>query len=127
MSYADYEPLLSDRRIQALGSLVMDKARPLGLPDDTDFVTFIQPRTVIDRDGIATPIPEVGVFAVISDNPRHKGKRVMTQAAVWLQDWRAVDAARLHFVAGPEDPALPVFKTVVRRHLETLKNLKDMI
>lgn len=125
--YADFEPLISDRRVHAIASIITDLARGRGLTDDTDFVTFIQPATTVQRNGLLTPIPEVGVFAVISDDPRHPGLRVMTQASVWLKDWRATDAARLHFVSGNEDPALPIFKQITRDHLEKLKNLREMI
>lgn len=125
--YSSYEPLISDRRVQALAGMLVEQYRPLGLPDGSDFVTFIQPAREIERKGVWVPIPEAGVFAVISDNPRHPGHRVMTQATVWLHDWRATDAARLHFVSGPQDPALPIFKAVMRPHLATIRNLKELI
>lgn len=124
--YADYEPLISDRRMQAIASLLVEQFRARGLPDDSDFVTFVQPAQMVEREGLLTPIPEVGVFAVISDNPRSKGHRLMTQGSVWLTDWQAQDAASLSFTIGPNDPALPIFKAVMRSHLERLANLKAM-
>lgn len=124
--YADFEPLISDRRVTEIAEIIMRAALQLDLPDDTDFVTFIQPATTVERNGVLTPIPEVGVFAVISDNPRHPKSRLMTQAAVWLQDWQAQDAARLHFVSGKQDPALPIFKRITRDHLTKLQNLREM-
>lgn len=127
-AYSDYEPLISDRRMQAIAAILTEQYRKHGLPDGSDFVTFIQPKQVVDRgDGIHAPIPEVGVFAVISDNPRAANHRLMTQASVWLKDWLATDAARLHFVSGPDDPALPIFKAAMRSHLDHLKNLRAMI
>lgn len=124
-AYADYDTVISDRRVEAIADILSKQFK--ALPDDTDLVTFIQPPTVVDRNGVGVPIPEVACFAVISDNPRHKGHRVMTQGSVWLRDWRATDAARLHFVSGPDDPALPIFKLLVRDHLPKLQNLRDML
>ena len=112
--------------MQAIASILTEQFRPKGLPDGSDFVTFVQPSQMVDRGGITTPIPEVGVFAVISDNPRAASHRLMTQGSVWLTDWQAQDAASLSFTIGPNDPALPIFKAVMRSHLERLSNLKDM-
>lgn len=125
--YADFETLLSDRRVQELGGKVVEEYRPKGLTDDVDFVTFIQPPQIVDRNGIKVPISEVAVFAVITDNPRHPGHRLMTTASVWLQDWRATDTARLHFVSGSQDPALPIFRRIAREHVEKIQSLKEMI
>jgi hypothetical protein len=112
--------------MQAIANLLIERFRAAGLPDDTDYVTFVQPAQMVNRNGIVTPIPEVGVFAVISDNPRAPGHRLMTQGSVWLDDWLATDAASLSFTVGPNDPALPLFKAVTRSHLERLANLKAM-
>ena len=125
-SYADYETLVSDRRVTAIADLVIDEFRAHGLDEESDFVTFIQPPQVVKRQGVDVPIPEVGVFAVISDNPRAPGHQVMTQASVWLHDWLATDAARLHFVSGPQDPAYPIFREVAKTHLRTIRNLREM-
>ena len=124
--YADYEPLISDMRMRAIAGPLIEKFREHGLPDDTDFVTFIQPPTTIEREGVAIPIPEVAVFAVISNNPRSPKHRVMTQSSVWLADWRATSAAKLHFVSGSADPAYPIFRETVKTHLRVLRNLKEM-
>jgi hypothetical protein len=124
--YTDFEPLISDRRMQEIGHKIVDEFRPKGLSDDVDFVTFIQPATTIERNGIQVPIPEVAVFAVITDNPKSAGRRVMTQAAAWLADWLARDAARLHFVSGGQDPAFPVFRRIVREHVEKIQSLREM-
>jgi hypothetical protein len=125
--YADYETLLTDPRVERIASRVFDEFRAQGLPDDTDFVTFVQPPQVIDRGGVAVPIPEVAVFAVISDNPRHKGHRVMTQGSVWLRDWMARERELRHYASDQPDPALSIFRLLVRDHLPKLQNLREMI
>lgn len=124
--YASYETLISDRRVTAIADLVIDEFREHGLGDNAEFVTFIQPPQIVQRTGVDVPIPEVAVFAVISDNPRAPGHQVMTQASVWLTDWRATDAARLHFVSGPQDPAFPIFRETAKAHLRTIRNLREM-
>lgn len=125
--YADFEPLLSDGRVNGIASRLFDEYRPKGLPDDVDFLTFIQPPTIVDRNGVKLPIPSVACFAIITDNPRDPDHRIMTQASVWLQDWRAKDALRRHYVAGPEDPAFPIFKRLVIEQLQKLQSLKELI
>lgn len=125
--FDDYEELLSDARVQRVASRVVDKYRPLGLPDDADFATYIQPPQVIDRNGVKVPIPEVAVFAVLVDNPRAKGKRIMKTASVWLQDWRAMDSFGSHYVSNGIDPALPIFGRLARECVQNLQDLKELI
>lgn len=124
--YANYETVLDDARVWRIQERVMDDAKGR-LPDDTDFVTFIQPATIVDREGIAVPIPDVAVFAIVSPNPKDPSRKVMTQGAMRLDQWRRDDFYRTHYVGAGVDPAMPVFRRIAREHVNTLRNLAELI
>lgn len=122
-TYADLEPLVSDQRLSDIEGVLRDRFP--GLDEGAIFVTYIQPsmaRVVVDRETI---IPDVACFAVISKNPRG-GDDVMTVGSTWLDTFKREDGMRSHFV-GVGDILLALYEPVVKRHVETIKNLKDMI
>lgn len=124
MSFSDLEPLIDDARLERLEAKLR---RAFVLPESTLFVTFVQPRGIVRlEDGQETTGP-LGVFAVMSPNPRaKKGERVMTRGDIPLATWDREEKMRGHF-AGVRDLADEVYRPIVRRHLETMKNLAEMI
>lgn len=119
----DAEEVISDLRL----SVVLDRLHVLhpDLPDDTDMATFIQPPKFIPaKNGWTYPM---AVFLVVSDNPKYPGHRVATHGTVALMHFRQSEKVSKHYVRNGKDVDLEVFKPIVRRHLQTLRNLRDLI
>lgn len=122
MKFADLEPLIPDARLERLEEKFR---RAFVLPEGTVFVTYIEPKTTIPTEAGPTELPERATFAVISPNPRHPTHSVMTKGATWLSTWRHEDSLRRTF-AGVRDLADEIYRPIIRRHLETIKNLREM-
>lgn len=129
----NYEPLLSDERVEVLVHK-LQSAYGYGKLKDTQFVTFIQPamRATADVNGVKVPtwVSEMAVFGCLSPNPRRYvgigPQQILTHATVALADFREADAEASHYVAAP-DPAMGIFRTVVVEHLRQLDDLKSLI
>lgn len=132
---ASEEPLLDDERLWPIVDRLKAEYGRSKL-EDSEFVTFIQPAkqtTVTTEVGIQVPtwVPAMAVFAVLTPNPRPlakaAGAKVMTHGTAALEDWRASETERGHYVDGRRDPAHEIFRGVVREHLRILENLRSMI
>jgi len=91
------------------------------LPEDAQFLTYIQPR----RETATGVLPPQAVFMVVSQNPRHPAFRLATTGTAALSDWEETDREYRHFV-GREDPLATLFRPVVRAHVRTIQNLREM-
>lgn len=130
-SLADREPVVTDFRLEVVAEKLRSRYGHRKL-EDVLFVTWIEPATVIRRDGIETPIEARAVFAAASPNPRAHlygagAPNVITSTGVaWLKDFRDAIKEWEHYANRP-DPLFEIYKAVVPSHLRTLKNLKELI
>lgn len=97
----------------------------------TEFVTFVvPPRQVTKRtpEGLEFPgwIDSKAVFAVLTPNPRRPGQKILTSATAELSAWMDSEKERRHYVGAP-DPIHGFFRSVLREHLPTIANLRDML
>lgn len=123
--WANYEPVVNDVRLANVEGKLRNEYDKV-IPEDIDFVTFVQPpREVTREDGLTVPLPAMAVFAVISDNPKHKGYRVMTNATAHLSAWYEALKEFQHFSGAP-DPLIGIFRTTLEAHLRTIQNLREM-
>lgn len=124
-NFSDYEPVVSDHRLAG----VVGRLRGVfaELAEDTEFVTFIQPRRQVKNPntGLYQPIPDMAVFAVVSDSPKHPGIKIMNTGTANLHDYRDADIEYGHY-AGAEDPLFNIYKQVVNVHLGQIKSLREM-
>lgn len=134
MDFSKFEVLLPDWRVGRIRERIAQMAGRDRL-EGVELVTFIQPRKTVDREtdaGIVVPVSlePMAVFAAISPNPRpyarQYGASVLTSATASLRDWSDRERESRHFVDVREDPALGIFRVVVKRHLETMDNLRSM-
>jgi hypothetical protein len=120
----DRETLLSDERLARLEETLR---RTYTFPkQNTDLVTFVQPPTDHETDSGVRRVPGLAIFAIVSDNPRSKGHRIMTTGSTYLETWEREDKTRSHFV-GVKDMAQEIYGPIVKAHLETMKNYNEMI
>lgn len=150
MSYADFEPLLTDERVGRIAELLL-MAYP-GLGQDAEIFTFVvEPQTVPHRGrrfpherGCAVArqgecdcgpytVPEQAVFAIRTPHPRagfdpiYRGRQLMSQAAMLRSVWDAAEKRNKHFVSTREDPAWAPFQITAQNHLRQMKDYRELI
>lgn len=118
------EPYLTDTQVDRASYRVRSA---LGFRElqDSDFITFLVPKRRVPAQtagGLAfeKEIPEMVVFGVISDNPRHKGHKLLTHATVSLEGWLEAENE-------PVDHAFNIFRRVAEKHLKLLDDYKQLI
>lgn len=126
---ADYEVLLEDDRVLPIVEKLKSEFGHKTLAD-TQFVTFVVPprqQTKRTPEGLEYPgwIPTKAVFAVLTPNPRRKGQLIMSHATTDLANWSDTERESRHYVGAPDD-LHNIFRAVLREHLPTIANLKDM-
>ena len=121
---AQYEPALAQSRLDDIHFQVLKRVR---MPDEVDFATYIQPPVEGKRNGLYVLLPENVVFLVVSPNPnpRYQNKLIKTFAVVSMEDWRAKEGERWHYVGAP-DPALPIFTEMARQHMAARRDWKEL-
>jgi hypothetical protein len=126
-SQKDLEPVITDWAMSVIEGRLREKYRVV--PDDTDFVSFIQEaKEVTLDDGFVKEIPPMAVFAIVSDHPTKAwSPRIMTHGTASLRDFMDSVAEQKHFTNYKPEPAFVILEQVLRQHLTTLSNLKDMI
>ena len=121
--WSDFEPVVNDVRMANLEGYIRSQ---YDVPDDTDFVSFVQPPKMAPReDGLEVPVPAMAIFAVISDNPKHPSFRVMTNGTTRLADWESAREEFQHY-AGRPDPLIQIFRGLTVEHLRTIQNLREL-
>jgi len=122
--FEDYEPVVPDARLNRVLGLLLEEWPDLG---GAELVTFIQPRKEVKdpNTGLYVMIEPMAVFAVVSDNPRYPGFKTMHTGTASLADWREADTEYSHY-AHLVDPLLTIYRKVLPRHIETIKNLEAM-
>ncbi len=122
--FADCEPLLPDSKVEKIQEKLKREFPAIG---DAVFVSYIQPRQPLNskNGGGPTDVPEVAVFAILSQNPKAPQFHIMTKAAVYLSEWRDVQKTYGHFVA-KADPAYRIFHRTCAEHAKTMQNLRSM-
>ena len=122
----DLEPVLSDYQV----SLIEGRLRERwfgAVPDDTDFVTFYQEPKEFTQGDKTVMLPRQAVFAVLGNHPtKKKAPRIMTHGTVAASDFEDSQAERKHFT-GKSDPAVVIFSAVLKQHMTTIGNLRDLI
>lgn len=123
----DLEPVISDWEM----SVVEGRLRELwmgAVPDETAFVSFIQEPRDIEREGDVYHIDRMAVFGVLSPHPTNPhAPSIFTHGTVAYDAFDAERKARTHFVSVGPDPALVIMAAVLKNHMETLSNLKEII
>lgn len=105
------EPLLSDERLSSIAARMVVEFPQL---QSSDFVTWVQePKELIGPEGLATKLPRVAVFAIVTG-----GK--LTKGAAYLKDFEKDDAY-------DKDTAVKIFRAVAREHSRILENLEGLI
>jgi hypothetical protein len=123
----DLEPVITDWEMSVVEGRLRDAWRD-AIPDDTDFVSWIQEPKTIERDGKAIEIARMAVFAVVSDHPTTPGApRIMTHGTVSMEDFLQSRDERKHYVTAKPRPELIIFSAVVKQHMTTLQNLREII
>lgn len=119
------EPLITDERLARVEGRLRDEFKHF--PDDASLLTYWQDSFEAGKEGQDEPIsvPKLAVLAVISRNPRHPDYDTMTMGSMRFDDWASEERSFKHF-AGVEDPALKLYRPIVRRHISTIENLKAM-
>lgn len=126
MRYSDYPPLWGDDTDRRLDLLELQLRKETGTEEDFTLLGMVQPATFINRNGVEVPIREVALLAVLTANPTAPEMGLMTQAAAWLDQFRETEFEKLHYV-GKEDPALPIFRVLLREHLTRLRDMRELI
>lgn len=126
MRYSDYPPLWGDGTDGRLDLLELQLRKELGVEEDFTLLAMIQPATYINHNGIEVPIREVAILAVLTENPTAPGMGLMTQGAAWLDQFREAEREKLTYV-GKEDPALPIFRVLLREHMRRLRDMRELI
>lgn len=124
----DLEPVLTDWEVSVIEGRLRE--RWMGtVPTETRFITFIQEPKVIERNGRPYNLDAVAVFACMSPHPLYKkGPQIMTYGGTMLEDFFDARAEQDHFVKGEaSDPALVLFGAVLKNHMQTLSNIKELI
>lgn len=128
---ADFEPLLTDARVDKIADLLR-LAYPQ-LPQDIEVFSFIVPPQKAEVRGEEVTIPAQAVFALQSPHPRRSfdayylDKELMSNTACWLSAWEHEERMRLHYVSARDDPAFAPFAIAARNHLRAIKNYKELI
>jgi hypothetical protein len=124
---ADAETVISDWQCSVIEGRLRDQFRVV--PDATEFATFIQaPKYVVRGPGDEGWLPSMAVFLVKSPHPTNpKAPGLVTHGTVELAVLEQDRAERRHFVSLKEDPAFLIFSVVLKTHLETLQNLRELI
>ena len=118
------EPLLQDSRLHQLASRFVVEFPEL-LDFNSDFATWVQePKEVVLHDGLVRKIPHVAVLAIVSDNPRFEGQRLLTKGAMSLEHWQAEDISSS---SDADDAAGRLYRPILQDHLQKLRNLRDMM
>lgn len=119
------EPLITDERLARVEGRLRAEFRLL--PEDASLVTYWQESFEAAKEGTDEPflVPKLAVLAVMSTNPRHPTHDTMTLGSMRFEDWAFEERTFKHFV-GVEDPALKLYRPIVRRHIDTIENLKAM-
>lgn len=125
-TFADYPPLWGDETDRRLDLIELQLRKETGTNEDFALLALVQPATYVERNGIQVPIREVALMAIVSPNPTTPDMMLMTNAAAWLNEFRAAEFERWHYV-GKQDPALPIFRTLLRQHITSLENMRAMI
>jgi hypothetical protein len=93
----------------------------VGLPHDAQFLTYVQDKRET-KNGILEP---QAVFMVMSPNPRYPQFTVMTTGTAALEDWDESEREHRRYVGVP-DPLRTLYRPVVREHVTTIQNLREM-
>jgi len=86
-----------------------------GVPDDVEFVTFIEET----RDG-----PKA-CFAAISPHPKHVGFMLRTKASTSLAAWVTKETQKSHYV-GVDDQLVPIINLLAKEHAEKIRNAREL-
>lgn len=123
----DLEPVISDWEM----SVVEGRLREAWLgtvPDETAFVSFIQEPRDIEREGRVYHIDRMAVFGVLSPHPTNKlAPSIFTHGTVSYEAFDEERKARKHYASTKPDPALVIMAAVLKNHMETLSNLREII
>ena len=130
-------PLVSDRRLTKVAN-ALRKEYPQ-LPDACEFVTFDQPHTFVEIEGIQRPIPHVAVFGIQVPNPKYEGMTRLFSRTATMDWWREQDYDARHQGDVHGDALYRIYKAVlfpprgdgVRNLVEQVidwhQNMKDLM
>lgn len=88
-------------------------------PNGTQFTAYIQDPTDEEPRRYA-------IFMIRSEHPRDVMKSIYTFNPIEYETWKELERSYRHY-AGLSDPIRPIFAGTLRRHLDQVRNLKDLI
>jgi hypothetical protein len=109
------EPLVKEERVE---KVFYQLQMVTTFPNDTTFTAYIQEPSDEEPRRLA-------VFLVTSEHPRDRLKKVYTFNPIEYETWREIEKSYRHY-AGLSDPIRPIFAGTLRRHLEKVRNLKEL-
>ena len=109
----DLEPLVDDARLERA---VEPARRRWRVPDNVDFVTFIEET----KDG-----PRA-CFVAISPHPKHPEQAIRTKASTPLATWVEKELVKAHYV-GVNDQLAPIISLVAKEHAEKVQSAKELM
>lgn len=109
----DLEPLVDDDRLERAVSRARRKWR---VPDDVEFVTFIE----------ETGNGPLACFVAISPHPKHPGFKLRTKASTPLATWVTKETQKAHYV-GVDDQLVPIIGMIAKEHAEKVASAKELM
>ena len=113
------DELVPQERIDALYERMWNRGQQ-EIVELITLVAYVMPKT--DRQP-----QKMAYFRVISEHPKKRfpDQKLETIASMPLVDWRQAEDIKWRF-AGSPDPLLAIFAGLVKKHMETYNNLKDL-
>lgn len=109
------DPLVKEARIE---KVFYQLQQVNTYPNGTQFAAYVQEPSDEEPRRLA-------VFMVRSEHPKDTKKSIYTFNPIDYDTWREIEAQHRHY-AGLSDPIRPIFAGTLRRHLNQVKNLKEL-
>lgn len=118
----NFDEGLEDARVLKLQRQLVPR---YALPEDTEFLTFVQPMGEGMRNGVWRANLRAMVFMVVSPNPnpRYKEKYIKTRVATDLDNWMKMARER---AISDIDPAFRVFEELCRKHEQSYREWSEL-
>lgn len=109
------EPLVKEERVEK----VFYQLQQINTyPNGTQFVAYIQEPS--DREP-----KRWAIFMIRSEHPRDRLKSIYTFNPIDYETWVEIEKSYRHYAA-MSDPIRPIFAGTLRRHMEQVRNLKEL-
>ena len=119
------EPFLSDGKIAEIEGRVRQEFPRL--PENTIFLSYVQPEMWADVQGISRKIPESAVLNILAQNPRNPDQTRIFQSGTTLARWRAMAQDTRHDAVLEADPAYRAFRQLALEVIEYDESLRSLL